>query len=104
MSDEKKWSEISNEISKVAKNIIDQINEEDFGKDLKYTFKSTIENFSELIKNIIQNVETTITDEEIKKEIRDIFYKINLDLKNLIIDTKEKFSESLSINSRLEEE
>ena len=104
MSDEKNWSEISNEISKVAKNIKDQIDDEDFGKDLKYAFKSTIENFSELIKNIIQNVETTITDEEIKKEIRDIFYKINLDLKNLIIDTKEKFSESLSINSRLEEE
>ena len=104
MSDEKKWSEISNEISIVAKKIKSHIDEEDLVEDLKDTFKSTIENTSELINNIIHTVENTVTDEEIKKETKDIVSNINLELKNLLNDTKTKFSESFNLTSKLEEE
>ena len=93
-----------NEISNVAKKIKSHIDEEDLVEDLKDTFKSTIENTSELINNIIHTVENTVTDEEIKKETKDIVSNINLELKNLLNDTKTKFSESFNLTSKLEEE
>ena len=67
MENKENWSNISGDILNVAKKIKTQIDEEDIVEDLKESFKNTIENTSELINNIIQTVETTVTDEEIKR-------------------------------------
>ena len=93
MNDEQKWSDISNDITNVAKKIKSRIDEEDLVEDLKDTFKNTIENTSQLINNIIQTVESTVTDEEIKKETKEVVSNINAELKNLLHETKNKFSE-----------
>ena len=59
-------------------------------EDLKDTFKNTIENTSQLINNIIKTVESTVTDEEIKKETKEIVGNINIELKSLLNETKNK--------------
>ena len=84
MNEEPKWSEISNDISRVAKKIKTSIDEEDLVEDLKDTFKTTIENTSQLINNIIKTVESTVTDDEIKKETSEIVDSINLELKKFV--------------------
>jgi hypothetical protein len=42
MNDENKWSEISNDIANVAKQIKSKMNDENLVDDLKDTFKTTI--------------------------------------------------------------
>jgi len=104
MNEEPKWSEISNDISKVAKKIKTSIDEEDLVEDLKDSFKTTIENTSQLINNIIKTVESTVTDDEIKKETSEIVDSINLELKNLLTQVKNRFSTSSEKEIKPEEE
>ena len=104
MDDEQKWSNISSDITDVAKKIKSRIDEEDLVEDLKDTFKITIDNTSQLINNIIKTVESTVTDEDIKKETKEIVNNINSELKILLNETKNKISDNLHIDSFLEEE
>ena len=104
MNEEKNWSDISKDITNVANKIKSRIDEEDLVDDLKDTFKSTIEKTSQLINNIIQTVETTVSDEAIKKETKDIFSKINHELKSLLSETKSKLSYTSDSNTVCEEE
>ena len=104
MDDEQKWSEISKDISNFAKKIKSRIDEEDLVEDLKETFKNTIENTSQLISSIVQKVESTVIDENIKKETKEIVNSLNLELKNLLSITKAKFSESFNPDTFPEEE
>ena len=104
MDDEQKWSNISSDIADVAKKIKSRIDEEDLVEDLKDTFKTTIDNTSQLINNIIKTVESTVTDEDIKKETKEIVNNINAELKTLLTETKNKISDNLNIDSFLEEE
>ena len=103
-NDEQKWSEISGDIANVAKKIKSRIDEEDLVEDLKDTFKNTIESTSQLITNILHTVESTVTDEEIKKETKEIVTNVNAELKNLLNQTRNKFSESHNSKPNVEEE
>ena len=104
MDDEQKWSNISSDIADVAKKIKSRIDEEDLVEDLKDTFKITIDNTSQLINNIIKTVESTVTDEDIKNETKEIVNNINSDLKALLYETKNKISDTLNMDSLSEEE
>ena len=104
MDDEQKWSNISSDIADVAKKLKSRIDEEDLVEDLKDTFKTTIDKTSQLINNIIKTVEATVTDEDIKKETKEIVNNINAELKTLLTETKNKISDNLNIDSFLEEE
>ena len=104
MNNEEKWSEISKDIANISQKIKSHIDEEDLLEDLKDSFKNTIENTSQLINNIIQTVESTVTDEEIKKETKEVVSNINSELKNLLYETKIKFTDVFDNNSVSEEE
>jgi len=104
MNNERKWSDISNDITNVAKQIKSNIDDENLVGDLKDTFKTTIDNTSQLIKNIVISVEASITDEEIKKETKEIVNSINSELDILLKKTKNKFSEMFDSDSLPEEE
>jgi len=104
MNNESKWSDISNDIANVAKQIKSNIDDENLVGDLKDTFKTTIDNTSQLIKNIVISVEASITDEEIKKETKEIVNSINSELDILLKKTKNKFSEMFDSDSLPEEE
>mgnify|MGYP007000066986 len=54
--------------------------------------------------NIINTVESTVSDEDIKKETKEIANNINSELKNLLNETKNKISDTFNMNSFLEEE
>jgi len=104
MNNERKWSDISNDITNVAKQIKSNIDDENLVGDLKDTFKTTIDNTSQLIKNIVISVEASITNEEIKKETKEIVNSINSELDILLKKTKNKFSEMFDSDSLPEEE
>ena len=104
MNGDHKWSEISNDIANVAKQIKSNIDDENLVDDLKDTFKATIDNTSQLISNIVKTVEASVTDEEIKKETKEIVNNINFELDYLLKKTKNKFSEVFDTSSFSEEE
>ena len=104
MNDENKWSEISNDIANVTKQIKSKMNDENLVDDLKDTFKTTINNTSQLIANIVKTVEASVTDEDIKKETREIVKNINSELDSLLKKTKNKFTEVLDTELLSEEE
>jgi len=104
MNDENKWAEISNDIANVAKQIKSKMNDENLVDDLKDTFKTTINNTSQLIANIVKTVEASVTDEDIKKETREIVKNINSELDSLLKKTKNKFTEVLDTELLSEEE
>ena len=60
--------------------------------DLKDTFKTTIDNTSQLISNIVKTVEASVTDEEIKKETKNnkYAYEYYIDEYCSLIDLKAK--------------
>ena len=104
MNDEQKWSKIINDTDNVAKKVKSRIDEEVLVDDLKDTFKITLENTSQLINNIIQTVESTVKDEEIKKDTKEIVTSINFELKNLVSETRNKVSGIFDSDSSSEEE
>ena len=104
MNGDHKWSEISNDIANVAKQIKSNIDDENLVDDLKDTFKTTINNTSQLIANIVKTVEASVTDEDIKKETREIVKNINSELDSLLKKTKNKFTEVLDTELLSEEE
>lgn len=104
MSKDNKWSEIENELIEVSKKIKNKIDEEDLVLDLKDSFKQTIENTADIIKNITITLDTTIKDIELKKETKKIIKEINFDLKNLVIKSGNNLSKSLNFDYFLEEE
>ena len=104
MDKENYWSEINKDVADIAKRVKSKIDEEDLVEDLKDTFKITIDNTSQLINNIIKTVESTVTDEDIKNETKEIVNNINSDLKALLYETKNKISDTLNMDSFSEEE
>ena len=63
-----------------------------------------IDNTSQLINNILSTVESTIHDEEIKKETKEVVTKINDEFKLIINEAKENFSEIFVNDPSVEEE
>ena len=98
MEDNKKWENISEDLSKVKKNVKDSLNEENIIDDLKDSLFESLENTSKLLKTILENIGSTIKDDEIIKETKEVINKINSE----IFDTLK--SSGLTIKDNLFEE
>jgi len=72
--------------------------------DLKDSFSNTVENTSKLLTNMLRTIESTVSDDEIKNEAKEIIQDINEELKNLIDETKNKYLGLFEDNLRQEEE
>ena len=77
MEDNKKWDDISEDLSKVKKNVKDSLNEENIIDDLKDSLFESLENTSKLLKTILENIDSTIKDDEIRKDTKELINKIN---------------------------
>ena len=88
--DNNNWSDMSEDIAKVAENFKGKMEEESLVDDLKQSFNETVENTSEVIKNLMSTVESVINDEEIKDETKELIKKINMELSNTVKKTGEK--------------
>ncbi len=80
MEDNKKWEDISEELSKVKKNVKNSLNEENIIDDLKESLFESLQNTSKLLKTILENIDSTIKDDEIRKDTKEVINKINSEL------------------------
>ena len=78
------WSEISKDISDISKKLKEKFDGDELTKDLKESFKSTIETSLETVNNLVEIVESSIKDPEIKEETKDIITKISGEMKNSV--------------------
>jgi len=78
------WNEISSDINNVTKKIKEKVAKEDIVGDLKKSLNSTVESASQVLKDISNTVQSTISDEEIKSETQEILTKINEELRSII--------------------
>ena len=59
---------------------------------------------TEIFKTLINTLESTISDEEIKKDSKKVVEDISSELKNVINETKSKLIGNSEVNSEFEEE
>ncbi len=57
-----------------------------------------------IFKTLINTLESTISDEEIKKDSKKVVEDISSELKNVINETKSKLTGNSEVNSEFEEE
>lgn len=80
MENKNNWNKISNDVSNTLNKIKENFEQNDSVEDLKDSFYSTIENSVNLVKSLSDGVEKTITDEEIKFEVKETLSNINSEL------------------------
>ena len=90
--DRKNWSETNEHVSEVSKKSKDKVTDDSLIEDLKESLNETLENTSTILKNFVHNVDTTITDENIRNETKEVILNINDELQNTIKDATNKFS------------
>ena len=104
MEENKSWSDLSDDLEDVAKKIKGKISQEDLVNDLKESLSNTINSTTELIKNIVESIESTVKDDEIKKETKDLFTNISEELKTNVINLGTKIKNLNPAKSSSEEE
>lgn len=92
------WSEISKDISDISKKLKEKFDGDELTKDLKESFKSTIETSLETVNNLVEIVESSIKDPEIKEETKDIITKISGEMKNSVNNMKSVIKDSIEMN------
>ena len=92
------WSEISKDISDISKKLKEKFDGDELTKDLKESFKSTIETSLETLNSLVEIVESSIKDPEIKEETMEIIIKISGEMKNSVYNMKSVIKDSIEIN------
>jgi len=103
MSKEDNWSKISENASDLSKKIKNKTYEENLVEDIKGSFKETIENTSDILNILSETIDTTVKDEEIKKESKEIINKISKEIQENLEDITGRFSSNESSSSDEEE-
>ena len=86
---------VNEDVSEVSKKSKDKVTDDSLIEDLKESLNETLENTSTILKNFVHNVDTTITDENIRNETKEVILNINDELQNTIKDGTKKFSNLL---------
>ena len=103
------WKEISKDSADVTKKVKDSPDDENIVDDLKESLVGSIENTSKLLTTIVEKVDSTIKDEEIRKETKEVINKINNEILDTIKDSRQILKDytidiSESKNNLFEEE
>ena len=98
MEENKNWKKISEDLSNVEKSVKESLNEENIVDDLKDSLLQSLQETSKLFKTILENIDSTIKDDAITKETKEVINKINSE----ILDTLK--SSGLTIKDNLFEE
>ena len=93
MSDKNNWKEFSDDISNMSKKIKSNITDEALTDDLKKSLKVTKESISNNFNELIQIVENTVKDDEIKEDALNIVSSLKNEVSNFVDTTKDKVSE-----------
>ena len=103
MNKENNWKEFSNDISDMSKKIKANLTNEENVEDLKTSLKATKESILNSFTELIQIVENTVKDDEIKEDALNIVNSMKNEMSNFVDTTKEKLSEVVNF-SAIEEE
>ena len=68
MDNQSNWKDLSDDISEISRKIKSNLTNDENLEDLKHSFKNIKNSMSESINELFQIVETTVNDEEIKKD------------------------------------
>lgn len=103
------WKDISKDSADVTKKVKDSPDDENIVDDLKESLVDSIQNTSKLLTTIIEKIDSTIKDEEIRKETKEVINKINNEILDTIKDSKRLLKDyvtdtSESKNNLFEEE
>lgn len=103
------WKDISKDSADVSKKVKDSPDDENIVDDLKESLVDSIQNTSKLLTTIIEKVDSTIKDEEIRKETKEVINKINNEIQDTIKDSRRLLKDyvtetSESKNNLFEEE
>tara|TARA_B100001778_G_scaffold134871_1_gene111146 strand:- start:1511 stop:1846 length:336 start_codon:yes stop_codon:yes gene_type:complete len=101
--------DISKDSADVTKKVKDSPDDENIVDDLKESLVDSIQNTSKLLTTIIEKVDSTIKDEEIRKETKEVINKINNEILDTIKDSRRLLKDyvtdtSESKNNLFEEE
>jgi|TARA_B100002051_G_C16432876_1_gene485106 phage-related tail protein len=102
MSEENSWKEFSDDISNMSKKIKSNMTDEENIEDLKNSLKATRESISDSFGELIQIVENTVKDDDIKEDALNLVNKLKHEMSNFVDSAREKVSEA--VNFKLSEE
>ena len=102
MSEENSWKEFSDDISNMSKKIKSNMTDEENIEDLKNSLKETRESISNSFGELIQIVENTVKDDDIKEDALNLVNKLKHEMSNFVDSSREKVSEA--VNFKLSEE
>jgi len=87
------WKDISQDISNVTKKVKDSFADENIVDDLKESLFETVQNTTKLLKTIVEKVDSTIKDDEIRSETKEVINKINNEILDTIKDSGKTLKE-----------
>ena len=93
MNKENNWKEFSDDLSDMSKKIKSNLTNEENIEDLKASLKATREAISNSFSDLIQIVENTVKDEEIKEDALNIVSSLKDEVSNFVDTAKDKVSE-----------
>ena len=103
MSEENSWKEFSDDISNMSKKIKSNMTDEENIEDLKNSLKETRESISNSFGELIQIVENTVKDDDIKEDALNLVNKLKHEMSNFVDSAREKVSEAVNFNLSEEE-
>ena len=93
MNKDNNWKEFSDDVSGMSKKIKSNLTNEENIEDLKASLKATREAISNSFSDLIQIVENTVKDEEIKEDALNIVSSLKDEVSNFVDTAKDKVSE-----------
>ena len=103
MDEENNWKEFSDDVSDISKKIKSNLTDEGNIEDLKNSLKATKESISNSFNDLVQIVENTVKDEEIREDALNLLNNLKHEMSEFVEIAKEKVSDVLNFKS-LEEE
>ena len=103
MDDENNWKEFSDDISNISKKIKSNITDEENIEDLKSSLKATKESISNNFNDLVQIVENTVRDEEIREDALNLVNNLKHEMSDFVEMAKEKVSDVMNFKNSEEE-
>ena len=103
MGEENNWKEFSDDVSDISKKIKSNLTDEENIEDLKNSLKATKESISNNFNDLVQIVENTVKDEEIREDALNLVNNLKHEMSDFVEIAKVKVSDVFNFKS-LEEE
>ena len=104
MEDNSKWSKFNDDLSEVVNKFQSKIEEDELVKDLQESMIEITENTKNILRTLIDSIESTVKDEEIKNASKDLIKGIQNEFDQTLNNSKNKIKEYINVNKTEEEE